>query len=183
MFVDVQGFTPLSETYGPIYIVELLNIYFSRISDILSRNGGEVIKYIGDGIMAHFETSEGAIAAAYAIVLDREPLARELANAGIGSITLRVGVAWGPAILCHVGPQTHKDRTLLGDTVNTAARLESAAKPGTALLDANLLQGHKPEEFGLVLLPRGVTLKGKSNPVPVMTFRRDRARYEEDGKR
>jgi class 3 adenylate cyclase/CheY-like chemotaxis protein len=178
MFVDVVGFTRVSESGGPIYVVELLNRYFSFVGNIISRSGGEVIKYIGDGIMAYFDGADASILAARDIIRGRSQLNLELASAGIGGINLRVGVAWGPALLCHVGPSYHKDRTLLGDTVNTAARLESNARPGTALLDARLLQGRHPTPLGLAILRGALTVKGKQRSLQVMTFTEDMPRYE-----
>lgn len=177
MFIDVAGFTRISEQARPGQIVELLNTYFTLASSVVAQHEGEVTKYIGDGIMADFGSAARAVRAADDLLRGQARLNREVAGAGLGPIALRVGVAYGSVILCTVGPVYHQDRTLLGDTVNTASRLEQRARPGTALLDARLLSdGDRPEDYGLVALP-SLVLKGKLNPVPVLTFARDQAAY------
>lgn len=179
MFVDIVGFTRFAENASAEQIVELLNIYFTVVSSIIAQQTGEVIKYIGDGIMAHFPIAHAAIRASDDILRAQKKLNRQIASLEIGEIALRIGVAYGPVILGHVGPFYHQDRTLLGDTVNTAARLEKAARPGTALLDVQLIPpGDSLEDYELTRL-ENLLIRGKSRPVQVMTFVRDRALYSD----
>jgi class 3 adenylate cyclase/DNA-binding response OmpR family regulator len=179
MFVDISGFSVLSEVAEPDTIVSLLNIYFTMVSGIISQYSGEVIKYIGDGMMAYFKKKEDAILAAGDILSSKNRLNQELTRIGSVEVDLHLGVACGPAILCHVGPFYHLGRTLLGDTVNTAARLESEALPGTALFDKRLLpRGLDAASFGLAEIG-SLRLKGKSRPVEVLTFKRSEHLYSD----
>jgi len=179
MFVDISGFSILAEVASPDTIVNLLNIYFTMVSGIISQYDGEVIKYIGDGLMAYFKKRGNAILAANDILNAKNRLNQELTRIGSVEVDLHIGAACGPAILCHVGPFYHLDRTLLGDTVNTAARLEDVALPGTALFDMRLLpEGSRPEDHGLVKIG-SLELRGKSKSVEVLTFKRNRHVYME----
>ena len=129
MFVDLAGFTRISQTAEPREVVDLLNAYFTTVSSIIAQWEGEIIKYIGDGVMAYFRSREKAIRAADDILKSRARINRDLAQFFREEINLRVGIAFGPVIARHLGPFYHRDRTLLGDTVNIASRLEKRARP------------------------------------------------------
>ena len=134
------------------------------------------MKYIGDGIMGFFPDGLSAVAAASDILDARSKIAAQIHKEGIPPIELRLGIAWGPTIVTSVGPFYQQDRTLLGDTVNTASRLEHRALPGSALLDSGLIGGRDPESLGLQSV--GIlTLRGKTRPVTVLTFEADRNRF------
>ncbi len=110
-------------------------------------------------------------------ILDaRGKIAAQLRLSDVDPIEIRLGVAWGPTIVTSVGPFYQQDRTLLGDTVNTASRLEHRALPGSALLDRGLIGDRNPESLGLRSV--GIlNLRGKRNPVMVLTFEDDADRY------
>lgn len=176
MFVDICGFTRVSETLKPAQIVAMLNSYFTVVASVCYQHGGEIVKYIGDGIMGFFPDGLSAVAAASDILDARSKIAAQIRNEGIPPIELRLGVAWGPTIVTSVGPFYQQDRTLLGDTVNTASRLEHRAQAGSALLDSGLIGGRDPESLGLKSV--GILrLRGKSRPVTVLTFEADQNRY------
>ena len=123
-----------------------------------------------------FPDGLSAIAAVSDILDARAKISSQLAEHDVGPIELRVGVAWGPTILASVGPFYQQDRTLLGDTVNTASRLEHRAVPGSALLDSGLIGDRDPESLALKSV--GIlNLRGKSKPVTVLTFEGDASRY------
>jgi class 3 adenylate cyclase len=177
MFVDICGFSVLSEVAPPETIVRLLNIYFTLVSGVVAGYDGEVIKYIGDGAMAYFKHKENAILAANDILKSKNQLNQELSKLGLVEVDLHIGVACGPTVLCHVGPFYHLDRTLLGDTVNTASRLEGAALPGTVLFTMSLLpEGATPSDYGLVKIGT-IALRGKNKLVDVLTFKRSQHLY------
>jgi class 3 adenylate cyclase/ActR/RegA family two-component response regulator len=176
MFVDICGFTQISETLKPGQIVAMLNSYFTVVASICYQHEGEIVKYIGDGIMGFFPDGLSAVAAASDILDARSKIAAQIHKEGIPPIELRLGIAWGPTIVTSVGPFYQQDRTLLGDTVNTASRLEHRALPGSALLDSGLIGGRDPESLGLQSV--GIlTLRGKTRPVTVLTFEADRNRF------
>jgi adenylate cyclase len=176
MFVDICGFTNASELLKPAQIVAMLNSYFTVVASICYQHGGEIVKYIGDGIMGFFPDGFAAVAAASDILEARDKIAMQLQEHGVDPIELRVGVAWGPTIVTSVGPFYQQDRTLLGDTVNTASRLEHRAMPGSALFDRGLIGDRSPESLGLKSV--GIlTLRGKRKPVTVLTHEADVDRY------
>ncbi len=176
MFIDICGFTNASEILKPAQIVAMLNSYFTVVASICYQHGGEIVKYIGDGIMGFFPDGLSAVAAASDILEARDKIAMQLQEHDVDPIELRIGVAWGPTIVTSVGPFYQQDRTLLGDTVNTASRLEHRAMPGSALLDSGLIGDRNPESLGLKSV--GIlTLRGKRKPVTVLTHEADVDRY------
>jgi class 3 adenylate cyclase/ActR/RegA family two-component response regulator len=176
MFVDICGFTHASEVLKPAQLVAMLNVYFTVVASICYQHGGEIVKYIGDGIMGFFPDGLAAVAAVSDILESRGKIATQLQAHGVGPIEMRVGVAWGPTIVTSVGPFYQQDRTLLGDTVNTASRLEHRAKPGSALFDSGLIGDRDPESLGLKSV--GIlTLRGRRKPVTVLTSWTDVSLY------
>jgi len=176
MFVDICGFTHMTELLKPAQIVALLNAYFTVVSSICSQHGGEIVKYIGDGIMGFFPDGLAAVNAVSGILDARTRISEQIREHDIEPIEIRVGVAWGPTIVTSVGPFYQQDRTLLGDTVNTASRLEHRAMPGSALFDRGLIGDRDPESLGLKTV--GILkLRGKRKPVTVLTLGGDVFRY------
>lgn len=176
MFVDMSGFTRIVESSKPAQTVALLNAYFTAVAAICYQHGGEIVKYIGDGIMGFFREGPKAITAVQEILAAQAKISAQIAEIDMGPIQLRVGVAWGPVIVTSVGPFYQQDRTILGDTVNTASRLEQRAVPGTALFDSALIGAATPESLGLASAGL-LTLRGKRKPVTVFTFQKDRGSY------
>jgi adenylate cyclase len=167
LFADVRNFTPLSENSTPELIVNLLNRYFSMISEVIFRHGGTLDKYIGDGLMALFgapyvseldavQAVRAAVEMQRAMVSFNEKLALE----NLPPITIGVGINTGPAIVGYIGSETRLDYTAIGDTINTASRLESLAQPGQIIISENTMQV-LDESF--MLKPLGTEkLKGKN---------------------
>jgi len=167
MFADIRNFTALSETRTPELILNLLNRYFSMISEIIFRHGGTLDKYIGDGLMAMF-------GAPYASELDAVQAVRaavEMQRAMIGfnerltaenlpPFQIGIGINTGAAIVGYIGSETRLDYTAIGDTINTAARLESIAQPGQIVISENTMQS-LDESFALRSLGTE-KLKGKN---------------------
>jgi adenylate cyclase len=167
MFADIRNFTTLSESSTPELIVSLLNRYFSMVSEIIFRHGGTLDKYIGDGLMALF-------GAPYAGELDAVQAVRaavEMQRAMIGfnarllaenlpPVYIGIGINTGSAIVGYIGSETRLDYTAIGDTINTAARLESLAQPGQIVISENTMQS-LDEDFPLRLLGTE-RLKGKN---------------------
>jgi adenylate cyclase len=140
LFVDIRGFTALSEDESPENIVELLNDYFTRITDIVLKHEGHVNKFVGDEAMAVFGApipnahhAESAVRAALDIRdeiarFDRE---REMEDA---TIQVGIGVNSGEMLAGNLGSQKKMEYTVIGDNVNVAARLTSLAKPDEILI-------------------------------------------------
>ncbi|HMV85015.1 MAG TPA: adenylate/guanylate cyclase domain-containing protein [Blastocatellia bacterium] len=167
LFADVRNFTTLSESSTPEMIVNLLNRYFSMVSEIIFRHGGTLDKYIGDGLMAMFGapyvTALDAIQAVRAAIeMQRAMVAfnERLKAENLPPISIGIGINTGPAIVGYIGSETRLDYTAIGDTINTAARLESISAPGQIVVSENTMQAL---DEGFLLKPLGTErLKGKN---------------------
>src|SRR5215469_6752575 len=141
MFCDMKGFTALSEGMTPQGLVKVMNRYLSTMSEPIRRHGGVIDKYIGDAIMAYWgppfveETDEGQFAclAASEMLKRIAPLREEVTELlGVRVIPtecdVRIGLATGEALVGSIGSEIMMNYTVMGDTVNLAARLEAANK-------------------------------------------------------
>jgi adenylate cyclase len=174
MFADVAGFTSLSEGRAPREIVELMNECFTEITNVVQGHGGTVDKFIGDAVMAFWnapvEQSDHAARACRAT----QDLLRALVRLNVGwaarglpAISMRVGLATGPALVGNVGSSTKFNYTVMGDTVNLASRLEGAAKVfGTLSLIAGSTVAAAVGAVACRELD-WLQVKGRSEPVPV----------------
>jgi class 3 adenylate cyclase len=140
LFSDVCGFTEMSEKQTPEEIINLLNSYFDDMVTIIKSNGGIVDKFIGDAIMAIFygkspaENSYGASKAALEMI-DKLKAINSQKQAHEESVHIRIGVHSGEVIFGDLGSKAfRRDFTVIGDTVNTAQRLESNAPKDHALV-------------------------------------------------
>ena len=136
LFADLVGFTTLSEHRDPEEVRELLSAYFDRCRSVIARYGGTVEKFIGDAVMAVWGTpvareddAERAVRAALALTQSVTGLGAEV---GMPELRVRAGVLTGNAAV-EVGAEG--EGMVLGDTVNTASRLQSIAAPGAVLVD------------------------------------------------
>ncbi|WP_437572579.1 adenylate/guanylate cyclase domain-containing protein [Sorangium sp. So ce542] len=134
MFTDIRNFTPLTESVEPEVVVSFLNEYFTEMVDIVFRYGGTLDKYIGDGLMAVFgaplsveDAPRRAVIAAIEMVQALERM-NQRKLLGCGEIKMGVGIATGTVISGNIGSLQRMEYTCIGDTVNTASRLEQFNK-------------------------------------------------------
>ncbi len=140
LFSDIRGFTPLSESLSEEELMEWLNSYMAEMSDCVLSNNGVIDKYIGDAIMAVWGSpvpsatekerdSDAQCAARAALAMaDRlDALNARSREMGLPEIGARIGIHTGPLVAGTLGSQDRLEYTVIGDTVNVAARLESAA--------------------------------------------------------
>ncbi len=174
LFADLRGFTAVAERIGAEQVIELLNRYLSGMSDAILDHGGTVVSFMGDGIMAVFgapveqpDHADRALAAA------REMLGPRLTAFNAGSDTafaMGIGIASGPVMSGTVGSSRRVEYAAVGDTTNTAARLEAATKEtGRALHVADSTRAALREPAGLVEAGE-LELRGKQGPVRVWTL-------------
>ncbi len=171
LFADIVGFTTMSEKMSPAAVALLLNDYLTRMTEVVFRYEGTLDKYIGDAIMAVFgapldmkDHAERAIRTALEM---QERLGEWNSEHKDGpSLRIRIGVNSGKALAGEIGSINKREYTVLGDTVNTASRLESGvAKPGAVVIGENtyaLVEGQ------FECRPLGsFSLKGKEREVRV----------------
>ncbi len=174
LFVDIRGFTSMSEGLPPHTVVEIINRYLTLTSECIFRNGGTLDKYIGDCTMAIWGAplpQEDAVFKAVLAALDMKERAKALGeelHALYGhDVGFGVGVHYGPAVVGNIGSPTRMDYTAIGDTVNTAARLESNAPAGQILVSravADALEGR----VHFTSLGDAIHLKGKSDGFEIL---------------
>jgi serine/threonine-protein kinase PpkA len=141
LFSDIRNFTSLAEKLTSSEVAELLTRYFEHTSEPVLRHGGRHLKFIGDGLMAVFaQTQAGppiaaarrAVSAALGVALAthefRGWLERRFADRGLPPFAIGVGLHAGEVTICRLGSTQEKESTPIGDTVNTAARLQGASK-------------------------------------------------------
>lgn len=174
LFCDIRSFTAISDRKLPFDTVFLLNRYFAVVGRAVERAGGRLDKFIGDGAMAIFglnaskiEACRQAVVAAAAIIEDLARVSEELAEELRQPLRIAIGIHVGPAIVGTMGYGRTMGVTAIGDTVNIASRLESAAKE----LDASVvisaaaaaLSGIDMSAYDI----RTVEIRGRSQPLKV----------------
>lgn len=173
-FSDVQGFTTISEGLSPEELVHLLNEYLTAMSDIIMKHGGTVDKYEGDAIIAFFGApiphKDHAIRCCNATLEMQKTLItlrKKWKGEGFPEMNVRMGFNTGQAIVGNMGSQQRMDYTMMGDTVNLAARLEGANKAyGTYTMFAQNTHAYVKDRFIIRRLDL-LQVVGKKEPIKV----------------
>jgi adenylate cyclase len=170
LFADIVGFTPMSEKMTPSAVALLLNDYLSRMTDVIFKYEGTLDKYIGDAIMAVWgaplDMPDHASRAIRAALEMRERLEEFNSERKDLNLRIRIGINSGKALAGEIGSINKREYTVLGDTVNTASRLESGvAKPMMIVIGENTFAAVQ-DEFEMRSLGKA-TLKGKEKEVAV----------------
>ncbi|SDO27662.1 adenylate cyclase [Paenibacillus sp. yr247] len=173
IFVDIRGFTPMSERLEPEQVIQVLNEYLDVCTKAIFKFNGTLDKFIGDGVMAMFGApiayenhSEMAVRAAIEMKSQANFLEQKLIEMyGIG-VKFGLGIHSGPAVVGNIGSENLRlDYTAIGDTVNLSARLEANAKPGQILISeqtyARVKNLFEIESIG------EIKIKGKEKPIAV----------------
>ncbi len=178
LFGDILGFTTLTETLGEAEALGLVERYLDLCTEQIERHGGEVNKFIGDSLMAYFpaERLDGALES----VLEILGALNQIRNNAPPDSPLRLlytgfGLAYGPVLEGNVGTMRKLDYTLLGDTVNTASRLQTLTRDtGHQLLLSGAVRDHAQGTWTFIPLGE-YTIRGKETPVEVFTVDDPRA--------
>ena len=141
MFTDVRGFTALSDALPPGDVVAILNRHFSSLTRIAHRHGGAIFNMTGDGLLIGFGVpiaqeapSLVAVTAALEMQADFIALRSDVKRQSGLDIGLGIGVNHGPVIMGNVGSEQFLSFTVIGDTVNVAARVQQVADPGCVVM-------------------------------------------------
>ena len=176
-FSDLRDFTGLNERMAAPELIELLNNYLQLVGDALSAHGGEILKFIGDGVMGYFPAEDAlflpmvtanALSAARKLIDDVEAANEARAAGGADPVRFGVGLHVGPVTFGNVGTESRLDFTVIGPAVNRAARLESLTKE----LKVPVLASAEFKDATIQpLRSMGMhTLRGVPQPVEVFTL-------------
>lgn len=169
---DIRGFTAIAETYSAMTVVELLNRYFARMSEVIISYGGTIDKLMGDSIMVLFgaPVSEGeaddvqrAIACAVEMQQAMSEINQQNLAMDLPELFMGIGINTGEVVAGPVGSSLHREYTVIGDEVNLTSRIEAQSLRGQILISENTFQWAR--SFVLVGDPNRVTVKGKKQPV------------------
>ena len=173
LFSDIIGFTSMSETLDPAKLITLMNAYFKRVVPFIQRNGGSVDKFMGDAIMAVWgvpldKGDSASNAALAALGMQNALIGFNSTQAAEGEPQLDhgIGINHGPVTAGNIGYENRIEYTVLGDTVNTAQRLEATAGRGQILISGGAWQALGGAGYGLALPP----VKAKNKATAVTTY-------------
>jgi adenylate cyclase len=176
-FSDLRDFTGLNERMGASELLDLLNNYLQLVGDALKAYGGEILKFIGDGVMAYFpaedalflpHVTDNAVQAARRLITDIEAANEARAAGGADPLRFGVGLHVGPVTFGNIGTEDRLDFTVIGPAVNRASRLEGLTKqlgvPVLASSEFNLASTVPMKSMGKH------ALRGVPDPVEVFTL-------------
>ena len=182
MFADLRGYTGLAERLAPAAVLPLLDEFFRLVATAIANHGGDVYHMAGDGIMAGFgvnskqsDGSHEALSAGHEMLRAFAPIAeRWRVELGIDS-GIGVGLHLGEVAVGSLGPPRRKSTTLVGDTVNVAARLCSRARAGEVLFSCTVAEAlssstsatvHASDGIPFLQLPQ-FELRGRREPIDI----------------
>jgi adenylate cyclase len=172
LFSDIRGFTALSETMNPDAMASLLTEYFTEMVECVFRHDGTLDKFIGDAVMAQWgaplgnpDDADRAMRSALDMMEALRTLNARWRDEGRPTLEIGIGLNQGEAFAGNIGSERRLEFTVIGDTVNTASRLCSAAGPGEILISEEMRRALSAPPPLAECPP--MELKGKSQPVPV----------------
>ncbi len=167
MFSDIRDFATLSESMSAQDIVLFLNGYFNRMNGCILRNGGEIDKLMGDCIMAGFTGCPDAVDAGTDMKLELAEYNRQRVSHSHVPVRTGIGMTYGNVIIGNIGSTSKLDHTLIGDTVNASARVESLTKQyRLGLLVSEWVKDRLPDEVTTRFIDF-TTVKGMKEPMRI----------------
>ncbi len=166
LFSDARGFTALSEKMSPEEVVSLMNIYLNLQTTVIHQWGGIVDKFVGDEVMAIFEgrgMEINAVRAAVEIQNYLKALNAARAASGERQVNVGIGLNSGEVVMGNMGSEDHMDYTVIGDSINVAARLCGVAQPGQVLV-TKIIRDAIGDQAVWKEMP-AVMVKGKEQPI------------------
>ncbi len=174
LFSDIRGFTTLAARLSPVETARLLTEYFSEMADCVFRHGGTLDKFIGDEVMAQWgapisepDDADRALSAALDMLSALQRLNSRWLSQGRPRLQVGIGINYGEAFAGYLGSERRLEYTVIGDTVNTAKRLCSAAQGGEILVSSSLRDNLTQQ----VNLEPQAPLEMPSRPGTVTVFR------------
>ena len=175
LFSDIRGFTAMSETLEPSKVVKLLNAFFDKMIDVVFKYNGTLDKIIGDELMVLYgaplkkkDDIKNAVNTAKEMFTTLDKFNKEMVADGFPELSIGIGINYGKVICGNIGSEQQMNYTVIGDTVNLASRLCSAAKPGEIIISDSIHKELKAEHK--FTLNEDLVLKGKRKPVKNWKF-------------
>lgn len=167
---DLRGFTALSERYSPLEIIDLLNRYFTAMTEVIAHYGGTIDKFMGDAMMVvfgspkqHVDDLNRALSCAVAMQIALDTLNRDNALLGYPPLYMGIGMNTGEVVAGNLGSDIYSEYTVIGDHVNLASRVESYSLRGQILLSEHT---YRRAQHLVETGQRNVlTAKGKEKPI------------------
>jgi adenylate cyclase len=170
VLADLRGFTAISESFPPTAVLELLNRYLGRMSEIIFRHEGAIDKFMGDSIMvlfgapnAHDDDVQRALACAVEMQLAMEEINDDNKRRGMPELFMGIGINTGTVMAGLLGSELYSEYTVIGDEVNLASRIEAFSLRGQILISRNTYE--RCRGFVQTAEPMDVHVKGKAEPV------------------
>jgi class 3 adenylate cyclase len=154
---DIRGFTSLAESLPPEATLNTLNLYFGHMIEVIKRNRGIIVDFIGDGVLVFFDPLDGplepslreAVRCALDMQAEMTVINRELAAQGLQRLEAGIGVNAGTVVVGNIGSETRAKYGIVGSTVNLTQRIQSQAGPGDVVLADTAAAG----------VPKGVAVR------------------------
>ncbi len=176
-FSDIRGFTTISENMSSVKLVSLLNRYFTLMTDEIIKNRGTLDKYIGDAIMAFWgaplnddKQVDNALKTAVNMLKKLRSLNEELIKENLPEIKIGIGLFNGNAVVGNIGSSERLNYTAMGDTVNTASRLEGLNKEYNTQIIVGESVMKKAQSKYIFKFLGAVKVKGKNEEVNIYTI-------------
>ena len=181
LFMDICGFTPISEHYknndDPEGLVHLINEYLNEMTKIIQNNGGTIDKYMGDCIMAFWNAplpcpnhAEMAVKSAIEIEAKTNELKEKYTERGLPPINVGTGVNTGDCIVGNMGSESRFEYSVIGDAVNLAARLEATAARGDYVDHKTIISSYTNDQIDIPTKTIGkIKVKGKDELIEIFT--------------
>lgn len=173
MFSDLRGFTSMSESMTPDEVMAILNKYLHVMSRAIRLNHGDINEYIGDAILAVFESPDDAVRAALAMTEELVALRQDSSIRALAQLSQGIGLNTGPLVEGNIGEEGERlKRAVVGDTVNLAARIQDRSRDGSHTFIFLSQQTKDKLTLPIDLVHFGDEIfKGKAEPVPVWEIR------------
>ena len=175
LFSDIRGFTSMSERMEPSKVVKLLNSFFDKMIDVVFKYNGTLDKIIGDELMVLYgaplkKTDDilNAVKTAKEMFTTLDQFNVKMLEEGYPELNIGIGINYGKVICGNIGSEQQMNYTVIGDTVNLASRLCSAAKPGEIIISDSVYK-NLDDTIGFSLNEK-LSLKGKKQPVKNWKF-------------
>jgi class 3 adenylate cyclase len=165
LFMDIRGFTSWSESHDPSEVVQMLNAYYSLAEQMIEQHGGYKMQLIGDEILTRFSDAESGVRAALALQSPINDLLRQN-DLGAG-----IGIHTGDVIEGLIGTLRTRQYGIIGDVVNTAARLQSVALSGEIVLSEVTRGLLPPDLVACIAREDMISVKGKAVPLQIFVLR------------